>query len=438
MIERYSTPQMTAVWSETRKLEIWREVEVLVVEAWADLGVAPQEAAQAAAASPQVDVIAWKEREAVTSHDVAAFVDLLAESVGDGGEWIHYGLTSSDVLDTASGALLREAGQLLVSATESLYDTVRKRAFEFRDTAMVGRTHGIWAEPTSFGLKLAGWAFELERDHARLSNAVAGVSFGKISGAVGTYAHTPPDVEQYVCEALALSIEPASTQVIPRDRHAHFLSVIALVGSTIERFATEIRHLQRSEVGEVMESFGPDQKGSSAMPHKRNPIASENLTGVSRLLRGYASAGLENVALWHERDISHSAVERVVLPDATNLLHYALGRMERVIRNLVVNTDRMTANLESTRGLVYSQAVLLELVNAGLTRDEAYRIVQRNAMQTWEGSDTLHEHLSADEDVIVDSETLAACFTPSRALKNIDTIFARLEQSGIRRNHIQA
>ncbi len=427
MIERYSTPEMTAVWSEERKLAAWREVEILVVEAWVELGVAPQEAALAARSSPEVDTAAWKEREEITNHDVAAFVDLLAESVGDGGEWIHYGLTSSDVLDTASGALLKASGELLLQGVEALFGIVKARAFQYRATPMIGRTHGIWAEPTSFGLKLAGWAFELERDHERLMDAVNGVSFGKISGAVGTYAHTPPDVEEYVCSAMGLSVEPASTQVIPRDRHAHFLSVIALIGSTIERFATEIRHLQRSEVGEAMESFGKGQKGSSAMPHKRNPIASENLTGVSRLLRGYASAVLENVALWHERDISHSSVERVALPDATILLHYALRRMQHLVENLIVDTDRMAENLESTRGLVYSQAVLLGLIDAGMTRDEAYRIVQRNAMKTWDGSGTLQENLAADANVILDDQTLAACFTPERALRNTNAIFERLE-----------
>ena len=426
MIERYSTPEMSAIWSEPRKLAVWREVEILVVEAWAELGVAPQDAAVAARKSPEVDPLAWKEREAITNHDVAAFVDLLAESVGEGGEWIHYGLTSSDVLDTASGVILKESGELLLDAVADLYDTVKEKALEYRDVPMIGRTHGIWAEPTSFGLKLANWAFEVERDHERLVDAVNGVSFGKISGAVGTYAHTPPEVETYVCGALGLNAEPASTQVIPRDRHAHFLSAIALIGATIERFATEIRHLQRSEVGEARESFGKGQKGSSAMPHKRNPIASENLTGVARLLRGYASAGLENVALWHERDISHSAVERVALPDATILLHYALRRMQRLIENLVVDTDRMAANLKSTRGLVYSQAVLLELVDTGLTRDEAYRIVQRNAMKTWDGEGTLLSHLIDDPDVTVDDKALAACFTPKRALRNTDVVFTRL------------
>jgi adenylosuccinate lyase len=431
MIERYSTPQMAAVWSEERKLATWREVEILVVEAWAQLGVAPPEAAEAARKSPEVDAAQWKEREAVTSHDVAAFVDLLAASVRGGGEWIHYGLTSSDVLDTALGVLLKQSGELLLEAVAELFEVLKEKALEYRSTAMIGRTHGIWAEPTSFGLKLANWAFEAERDHERLVDAVNGVSFGKISGAVGTYAHTPADIETYVCGALGLNVEPASTQVIPRDRHAHFLSVIALIGSTIERFATEIRHLQRSEVGEVRESFGKGQKGSSAMPHKRNPIASENLTGVSRLLRGYASAGLENVALWHERDISHSSVERVALPDATILLHYALRRMLRLVDGLVVDEDRMLTNLESTKGLVYSQAVLLELIGAGLTRDEAYRIVQRSAMKTWDGSGTLHENLLGDPDVVLRDDVLAACFTPERALRNTDIVFTRLSSTDL-------
>jgi adenylosuccinate lyase len=427
MIERYSTPSMSAVWSEERKLAVWREVEILVVEAWVEQGTAPPEAAAAALTAPEVDPQEWKEREATTHHDVAAFVDLMAASVPSGGEWIHFGLTSSDVLDTANGVLLAEAGQLLLVAVEELFTTVKRRALEFRDTIMIGRTHGIWAEPMSFGLKLASWVFEIERDNERLKGAVAGVTFGKISGAVGTYAHTPPEIEAYVCGRLGLSVEPASTQVIPRDRHAYFLSILALIGSSIERFATEIRHLQRSEVGEVREAFRTGQKGSSAMPHKRNPIGTENLTGISRLLRGYASAGLENVALWHERDISHSSVERVVLPDATTVLHYALGRMNTIISDLVVDTDRMQANLDDTRGLVNSQAVLLALVDAGATRDEAYRIVQRNAMQTWDGEGTLLEHLSVDPDVTLDAETLAECFTQERALRNTEVVFTRLQ-----------
>ncbi len=431
MIERYSTPEMAAIWSDTRKLAVWKEVETLVVEAWAELGKAPSSAAAAARHAPEVDIDVWKEREQVTNHDVAAFVDLLSESVTEGGEWVHFGLTSSDVLDTANGVLLMESGGLLLGALAELFETVKSRAFEFKDAPTIGRTHGIWAEPTSFGLKFANWAFEIQRDYERLTDAVAGVSFGKISGAVGTYAHTPPSVEAYVCSELGLAVEPASTQAIPRDRHAHYLSVIAGVGASIERFATEIRHLQRSEVGEAREAFGKGQKGSSAMPHKRNPIASENLTGVARVLRGYASAGLENVALWHERDISHSSVERIIIPDATGLLHYALKRMNRLVSNLVVDTDRMTANLESTRGLVYSQAVLLALIDTGMTRDEAYVIVQRNAMGTWDDGGTLRERLADDPDLPLDADVLEACFTYERFLRNASIVFERLESSDL-------
>ncbi len=431
MIERYSTPEMNELWSEERKLAVWREIEVLVVEAWAESGVAPTSAAEAARNTPEVDPAAWKEREAITHHDVAAFVDLLADSMSEGGEWIHFGLTSSDVLDTATGVALRDSGTLLLEALSDLYDVVRRRAFEFRSTPTIGRTHGIWAEPTSFGLKLANWAFEIQRDHERLVDAVNGVSVGTISGAVGTYAHAPSTIEAFVCDHLGLNAEPAPTQVVARDRHAHFLSVLALVGATIERISTEIRHLQRSEVSEVRESFGSGQKGSSAMPHKRNPIATENLTGVARLLRGYASAGLENVALWHERDISHSSVERVVLPDATTILHYALRRMTKLIDNLVVDTDRMAANLESTRGLVYSQAVLLALIDSGLTRDDAYRLVQRNAMKAWDEGGTLQERLAADADVSLDADTLAACFSNERFLDEADVVFERLEATSL-------
>ena len=339
MISRYALPEMAEVWSESRKLAVWKEVETLVVEAWVKLGFAPQEAAAAARRAPEVDPAAWREREKVTNHDVAAFVDLLAESVTEGSEWVHYGLTSSDVLDTAQGRILKDATDLLVTRVADLFDVVKRRSLEHRDTVMIGRTHGIWAEPTSFGLKLATWAFELSRDHARLARARDAVAVGKISGAVGTYAHTPPDVEAYVCERLGIGIEPASSQITHRDRHAELLSTIALTGSSLERFATEIRHLQRSEVGEAREPFGPGQKGSSAMPHKRNPIASENVTGLSRVLRAYAGVGLENVALWHERDISHSSAERIVLPDACIALDFALVRMTKLIDGLVVDTE---------------------------------------------------------------------------------------------------
>ena len=427
MIPRYSLPEMAAIWSETHKLAVWKEVETLVVEAWVELGVAPQTAAVAARHAPEVDAAEWKAREEVTNHDVAAFVDLLAESVTEGGQWVHYGLTSSDVLDTAQGRILKDAADLLIARVADLFAVVKRRSLEHRDTVMIGRTHGIWAEPTSFGLKLATWAFELARDHRRLVHARDSVAVGKISGAVGTYAHTPPDVEAYVCERLDIGIEPASSQITHRDRHAELLSTIALTGASLERFATEIRHLQRSEVGEARESFGAGQKGSSAMPHKRNPIASENVTGLSRVLRGYAGIGLENVALWHERDISHSSAERIALPDACLALDFALVRMTRLIDGLVVDTERMLANLIDTRGLVYSQAVLLALIEHELTRDEAYRVVQRNAMRAWDEGNQLHDLLASDPEVTLDATALAECFSAERFLRNTGVVFDRLE-----------
>lgn len=429
MIERYSLPEMKAVWSEENKLRIWKEVETLVVEAWADHGVAPAGAASALRAAPEVDVAAWKEREAVTNHDLAAFVDVLASTVSEGGEWVHYGLTSSDVVDTAQGVMMRDAADLLLIRVSALFDVVKAKALEHRGTVMIGRTHGIWAEPTTFGLKLATWAFEVQRDYLRLARARDAIAVGKISGAVGTYAHLPPSVEAYVCERLGIAAEPASSQITHRDRHAEFLSTLALIGASLERFATEIRHLQRSEVGEAMEAFGKGQKGSSAMPHKRNPIASENTTGLARLLRAYALTGLENVALWHERDISHSSVERVALPDACLALDFALVRMTKLIDNLVVNSARMRDNLDSTNGLVFSQAVLLALVEGGLSRDEAYRIVQRNAMVAWESGIHLKDLLEKDPEVTIDREVLQESFTAERFLRNAEVVFTRLNEA---------
>ena len=426
MIERYSLPEMAAVWSEERKLAVWKDVETRVLEAWVDQGVAPEAAAAALRRAPEVDPAAWKARERDTRHDLAAFVDVLAASVETGGEWVHYGLTSSDVLDTAQGVLMAEAVDLLLARLATLFETVRSKAVEHAGTVMVGRTHGIWAEPTSFGLKLATWAFEIARDHDRLLRARAAVAVGKVSGAVGTYAHVPPVIEATVCARLGIGFEPASSQVTHRDRHAELLSTLALIGSSLERFATELRHLQRSEVAEVTESFGAGQKGSSAMPHKRNPISAENITGLSRLLRAYAGAGLEDVALWHERDISHSSVERVVLPDACLVTDFALERMQRLVEGLVVHADRMQANLDATRGLVHSQAVLLALVEGGMTRDEAYRVVQRNAMAAWERGEPLHELLAADPEVTLDREDLARCFATERFLANAGVVFDRL------------
>ncbi len=429
MIPRYTLPEMSRIWSEEHKLEVWKEVETLVVEAWVEQEVAPAAAAAAVRAAPQVDPVEWKAREEVTNHDVAAFVDLLADSVTTGGEWVHYGLTSSDMLDTAQGFILKEAAELLQRRVGDLLSVVIRKALEHRDTVMIGRTHGIWAEPTTFGLKLATWAFEIDRDRTRLEAASSSVAAGKISGAVGTYAHTPPAIEAYVCDRLGIAVEPASSQITHRDRHAEFLATLALIGASLERFATEIRHLQRSEVGEARESFGKGQKGSSAMPHKRNPIASENVTGLARLLRSYAAAGFENIALWHERDISHSSAERVALPDACLILDFALVRMTKLIDNLVVNKERMLRNLDSTRGLVFSQAVLLALIEEqGMTRDEAYRVVQRNAMRAWDEDLNLRDLLAEDLDVALHPDVLDRCFSTEHFLRNSGVVFERLAE----------
>ena len=426
MIERYTLAEMGAIWSESRRLEVFQEVQALTAEAWAKLGVVPNHVAEAIRTAPAVDPGAMREREAITHHDVAAFVDLLAGSVSEGGEWVHYGLTSSDMIDTAQAVLLAASSDLLLERVRQLFTVVRNRAFEHQATVMVGRTHGIWAEPTSFGLKLATWAFELERTFYRLQAARAAVTVGKISGAVGTYAHIPPSVEDHVCRGLGLSVEPASTQVTSRDRHAQYLSTLALLGSSLERFATEVRNLQRSDIGEVMEAFSDGQKGSSAMPHKRNPVLSENVTGLARLLRGYSQVGLENVALWHERDISHSSAERVVLPDASIVADFALVRFTGVVERLVINADRMRANLDATNGLVFSQRVLLALVETGRSRDEAYRIVQRNALRSWEDGTNLRALLEQDPDVGLSETSLNYLFDTTSFLRNAEAVFTRL------------
>lgn len=376
MIDRYALPEMAAVWSEEHRLELWQRIEVLVAAAWADQGTIPREAADAIAAAPPVNPAAWREREAVTRHDVAAFVDVMAATAGEHGRWVHYGLTSSDILDTALGVQMREAATLLLDRTATLFAAIQRRAVEHRDTVMVGRTHGMWAEPTTFGHKLAGFGFELVRAYRRLHFATHSVSYGKISGPVGNHGTVPRSVEQQVLETLGLRGEPAATQVVGRDRHAAFLGTLAVIGATLERLATEIRHLQRSEVAEVAEPFSEGQKGSSAMPHKHNPILSENVVGMARLLRGHAVAALEDVALWHERDISHSSVERVILPDACHALDFALARTTRIVEGMTVDTSRMRVNLDAANGTVFSQAALLHLIRQGMGRDEAYRAVQ--------------------------------------------------------------
>ena len=421
VIPRYQLPEMAELFTDQARLATWLEVELLAVEAAAKLGVIPLADAQAIQERAKFEVADVEERERVTDHDVAAFVDVVQAHVGmPAGAWVHHGLTSSDVVDTALSVTLVRACDLLVDTAAALEDAIATRAREHRDTPMVGRTHGIHAEPTTFGAKLALWALQMRRDRARLDAARRQIAVGKLSGAVGTYSNIDPEVEAFVCERLGLEPVP-STQVIARDRHAEFLYACASVGASIESFATEIRHLQRTEVGEVEESFRSGaQKGSSAMPHKRNPIKSEQLSGLARVLRGNLHAGLEDVALWHERDISHSSVERIILPDSAQLAYYVMVQFRRIIDGLVVKPERMLENLEASHGLVFSQAVLLALVEAGSSRDDAYRIVQRNAETSWRERRPFREVLAADPDVALPDETLAACFDLDRALTHAD------------------
>jgi adenylosuccinate lyase len=418
VIARYTRPELGAVWTDEARMTAWRDVEVAAAEALTDPAPAELEAIRAATFT----VEAVKEREAVTDHDVAAFVDVLSASAGPAGRWIHYGLTSSDVLDTALALQIRRAGDVILPGAREYAAALAERAREFADTVCVGRTHGVHAEPTSFGLKLAGFAFEAHRNAERLERAFAQASVGAISGAVGTYAAHSPAYEAKVLDRLGLTAEPVSTQVVPRDRHAELLQAIALAGAGLERFATEIRHLQRTEVREVEEPFRAGQKGSSAMPHKRNPITTERITGLARVLRGYAQTGLENVALWHERDISHSGAERVVLPDATILLDYMQSLALRVARGMTVHEDRMRANLELTCGALFSQRVLLALVARGMVRDEAYRIVQRLAQQAWDTQTPLRSLLEAETDGL----DLDEIFDYGAYLRHVPEVMRRL------------
>jgi adenylosuccinate lyase len=400
MIARYTRPEMGRLWSDEARMEYWRQVEVAACEELPALlapGAGPTGAELEAIRSARFTVEAVQERERATGHDVAAFVDVLAASAGEAGRWIHFGLTSSDVLDTALALQLRAAGELILPGARALVDALAGRAREHVHTLTVGRTHGVHAEPTTFGVKLAGFAFEADRNAGRLTRAFAQAAVGALSGAVGTYASTSPEFEARVLARLGLEREPLSTQVVPRDRHAQLLGAIALAGTGMERLATEVRHLQRTEVGEVQEPFGAEQKGSSAMPHKRNPVKSEQISGLARVLRGNAQAALENVALWHERDISHSSVERVILPDSTTLLDYMQHASVALVRGMRVDIERMRANLELTHGALFSQRVLLALVESGMGRDEAYRIVQELAQRAWDERVELRELLAADE-----------------------------------------
>ena len=423
MIPRYTRDEIGAVWTDQRRMQGWLAVELAATEAWAAEGVVPEEAARACREKAWFAVDAVAERERVTGHDVAAFVDVVAESVGEHGRWVHYGLTSSDVLDTGLGVQLNEAGAILLAGALGYRDALVARALEHRDTPCVGRTHGVHAEPTTFGLRLAGFAFEAQRNLDRLREAFDQVAVGKLSGAVGTYASVPPTVERRVMETLGLRAEDVSTQIVPRDRHAQLVQAIALAAAGLERFATEVRNLQRTEVREVEEPFGSGQKGSSAMPHKRNPILTERITGLARLQRGYAQAAVENVALWHERDISHSGAERVLLPDSTILLDYMQHLATRVASGMTVHADRMLRNLELTHGALHSQRVLTALVESGMTRDEAYRLVQENAQRAWDTETPLRELLeSAAPDLDLDD-----AFDRAAYLQHVPEVFERLE-----------
>ncbi len=428
MISRYSRPEMTAIWTEQNKFQAWLEVEILACEAWAELGHIPKEDVKVMREKASFDIDRIYEIEEETRHDVVAFTRAVSETLGEEKKWVHYGLTSTDVVDTALSYLLRQANAILKRDLENFIDILTEKAKEHQHTVMMGRTHGVHAEPTTFGLKLALWREEMKRNLERFENAAERVAYGKLSGAVGTYANIDPFVESYVCEKLGLQAAPISTQTLQRDRHAEYMATLALIATSIEKFATEVRGLQKSETREVEEAFGKGQKGSSAMPHKRNPIGSENMTGLARVIRGYMVSSYENVPLWHERDISHSSVERVILPDATILLNYMLNRFGNIVKNLTVFPDNMKRNMERTFGLIYSQRVLLKLIDKGLSREEAYDTVQPKAMQAWEEQRSFRQILEEDPKVtsMLTKEEMDDCFNYNWHLKHVDTIFERL------------
>jgi adenylosuccinate lyase len=427
VIERYTRPEMAKIWEPENRFRIWLDIELLAMEAMVEKGWIPAAALARVRKRARFDVSRIHEIEKRVKHDVIAFLTSVAEHIGDDSRFLHVGMTSSDVLDTSFAVQMRQALRRLVREAEHVCEVLRKRALEHKDTVMIGRTHGIHAEPVTFGLKMALWADEMRRNVARLKRARDVISVGKLSGAVGTFANIDPFVEEYVCRKLGLAPAPVSTQVVQRDRHAEVFATLAIVGSSLDKFATEIRHLQRTEVLEVEEFFSEGQKGSSAMPHKRNPVLSENISGLSRLLRGYSVTAMENVALWHERDISHSSAERVIAPDATIVLDFALDRFRGMMETLLVYPDRMKRNLESTRGLIYSQRVLLALAAKGLSRERAYEVVQKSAMEAWRGRKDLASLLWKDREVRsrLSREEFDELFDIRYYLKSVDVIFDR-------------
>lgn len=427
MISRYTRDEMAAIWTDENKYKAWLEVEILAAEAWAELGIIPKDEVKNIRPNAKIDVDRILEIEADTRHDVVAFTRQVSETLGEEKKWVHYGLTSTDVVDTAQSYIIKQANEVIEKDLGRFIEVLGERAKEHKMTLMMGRTHGVHAEPTTFGVKLALWYMEMKRNLKRFKAVREEIEVGKMSGAVGTFANIPPEVEEYVCEHLGLDFAEVSTQTLQRDRHAHYISVLALIATSIEKFAVEIRGLQKTETREVEESFGKGQKGSSAMPHKRNPIGSENVTGLARVIRGYISTAYENVPLWHERDISHSSAERIMLPDVTIALNYMLNRFTNLVKNLTVFEDNMKNNIDKTFGLVYSQRVMLTMIDKGLAREEAYDLVQPKAMESWETKVPFRELISADERIaeVLTKEEIDGLFDENHHLQRVDIIFRR-------------
>ncbi|MCR8846467.1 adenylosuccinate lyase [Paenibacillus sp. SC116] len=428
MIERYSRPEMRAIWTEENKFKAWLEVELCACEAWAELGVIPKEDTKVLREKASFDMDRIYEIEAETRHDVIAFTRAVSETLGPERKWVHYGLTSTDVVDTALGYLLKQANEILERDIVNFIEILKNKALEYKDTPMMGRTHGVHAEPTTFGLKMALWYTEMQRNLERFHHAADSVQFGKMSGAVGTYANIDPFVEKFVCEKLGTKAAPISTQTLQRDRHAEYMATLALIATSLDKFATEIRALQKSEFREVEEAFAKGQKGSSAMPHKRNPIGCENISGLSRVIRGHMVSAYENVPLWHERDISHSSVERVILPDATMLLNYMLNRFMNIVKNLTVFPENMKRNMQRTFGVPFSGRVMTKLIDKGWSREQAYDTVQPLAMQAWEEQRSFKDIIEQTSEIteVLSAEEIEDAFNPAWHLKNVDTIFRQV------------
>lgn len=427
MIERYSREEMTNIWSEQNRFEAWLEVEILACEAWSKLGYIPEEDVKLIRENAKVDVDRAKEIEQETRHDVVAFTRQVSETLGEERKWVHYGLTSTDVVDTALSYVVKQANEIIEKDLERFLEVLKNKAIEHKTTLMMGRTHGVHAEPTTFGIKMALWYTEMKRNLERFKRVREEIEVGKMSGAVGTFANIPPEIEEYVCKELGLDCAPVSTQTLQRDRHAYYIATLGLIATSIEKFAVEVRGLQKTETREVEEAFAKGQKGSSAMPHKRNPIGSENVTGLARVIRGYITTAYENVPLWHERDISHSSAERIMLPDVTIALDYALNRFTNIIDRLTVYPENMKKNIDKTFGLIYSQRVMLTLINKGMVREEAYDIVQPKAMESWETQTPFRTLVEQDNRIteLLNTKELDECFDENHHLNQVDTIFKR-------------